>query len=135
MRAPAAPAFHFATKRLSLLTCTPLSNPRSGLFRASLGFDPSAMKREVALLHIAKLAAAPDTPLRRGVRQRRLGAVCACGGAAVLKEGTGDNVWPRLGGRVGGGLNDRLDGGVGSDQGGGLGDGLGGGLSPGWAAG
>ena len=27
VRAPAAPAFHFATKRLSLLTCTPLSNP------------------------------------------------------------------------------------------------------------
>ena len=37
----------------------------------------AAPRRGEALLHIAEAA---DTPRRRGVRQRRLGAVCACGG-------------------------------------------------------
>ena len=38
----------------------------------------TAPRRGEALLHIAMSAA--NTPRRRGVRQRRLGAVCACGG-------------------------------------------------------
>ena len=56
------------------------STPTQRLVPLKRAAVATAPRRGEALLHVAMLAAAADTPRRRGVRQRRPGAVCACGG-------------------------------------------------------